>query len=127
MIVNRELQCQGVADIPERHTMASIYETFLNLGTAENFSPSVITTTTTEHLLNSMKNVSREKGISKNQAHIIVRNLIGFKPDIMHSIQQTFYFLMNLLSMFLNFSTSIIVAFGQEVTRFVQSKPLYIL
>ena len=47
--------------------------------------------------MNSVRNVAREANVSRSQAHQIMRDFIGYKPYMMHSVQQLYDEDMNLL------------------------------
>mgnify|MGYP002385373932 CR=1 FL=1 len=98
--VIRELQRQGVSEIPERHTISRIYQKFLQTGSVEDIKPPGRPTTIDETKIkqveealitmpmNTVRNIAREKNISKSQTHRIMRDIIGFKPYMMHRTQQ---------------------------------------
>ena len=100
MSVIRELQRQGVSEIPERHTISRIYQKFLQTGSVEDIKPPGRPTTIDETKIkqveealitmpmNTVRNIAREKNISKSQTHRIMRDIIGFKPYMMHRTQQ---------------------------------------
>jgi hypothetical protein len=97
--VIREMQRQGSNEVPERHTITSIYQKFLETGTVEDRSrsgrPSTVTdevieqveTILKEEPLNTVRNVARTANLSKYQAHRIMRDILGFKPYMMQSTQ----------------------------------------
>ena len=102
VMVIRELQRQEVTHIPERHTITSIYQKFLDTGSVQDISPPGRPTAITEdkineveqalsmQAVNSVRNVAQETNISKSQAHRIMRDIIGFKPYMMHCTQQLY-------------------------------------
>jgi len=57
VIVIRELQRQGVTDIPTRQTIASIYQKLLDTGSVENISPPERPTEITEDKINEVEQV----------------------------------------------------------------------
>ena len=40
--------------------------------------------------MNSVRSVAREANVSRYQAHQIMRDFIGYKPYMMHSVQQLY-------------------------------------
>ena len=102
VMVIRELQRQGITDIPTRQTISSIYQKFLDTGSVQNVNPPGRPSTITEDKIdeveqaltmqpmNSVRNIARVTDISKSQAHRIMRNIIGLKPYMMHCTQQLY-------------------------------------
>ncbi|CAF0957579.1 unnamed protein product [Didymodactylos carnosus] len=102
VMVIRELRHRGTTNIPERHTVTSIYQKFLETGSvgdhAHTGRPSTITEDKVQEIqqilddepMNSVRTVTREANISKYQTHQIMRDIIGYKPYIMHSVQQLY-------------------------------------
>ncbi len=95
-----ELQRREATEIPERHTISAIYQKFIDIGSVEDIkSPGRPTTITEDKIneveealvtmpVNTVRNIARETNISKRQAHRIMRDVIGFKPYMMHRTQQ---------------------------------------
>lgn len=102
IMVIRELQRRETADIPLRHAITAIYKKFLETGSVEDYAhtgrPSTITEEKVQKVqdvldsepVNSIRNVAREANISRYQAHRIMRDIIGYKPYIMHCVQQLY-------------------------------------
>ncbi|CAF1664707.1 unnamed protein product [Rotaria magnacalcarata] len=79
-------------NIPPRHTITSIYQKFLETGSVHDLSragrPPTITKDKVEEVkeilkmepANSVRNVAQQANISKTQAHVIMRDIIWFKP-----------------------------------------------
>ena len=79
VMVIRELQRQGITNIPTRQTISSIYQKFLDTGSVQNVNPPGRPSTITEDKIdeveqaltmqpmNSVRNIARETNISKNQ------------------------------------------------------------
>ena len=100
--VIRESQPRGMTDIPIRQTMTSIYQKFLDIDSFQNVSLRRRPTAITEDkmngmeqafsipLVNSVRNMTRQANISKNQAHQFMRDIVGFKPCILHCTQQLY-------------------------------------
>lgn len=86
--VIRELQRQGVSEIPEGHTLSRIYQKFLRTGSVEDVKIKEVEGALVTITMNTVRNIARERNISKNQSHRIMPNIIGFKPYMMHHIQQ---------------------------------------
>lgn len=102
VMVIRELQRRGTTRIPERHTITSIYQKFLETGSVEDLSrsgkPSTITENKVEEVeeilenepVNSVRSLARQATISPYQARRIMREFLGYKPYMMRSVQQLF-------------------------------------
>ncbi|CAF1240464.1 unnamed protein product [Didymodactylos carnosus] len=102
VMVIRELRRRGTTNIPERRTVTSIYQKFLETGSvgdrAHTGRPSTITEDKAQEIqqilddepMNSVRTVAREANISKYQTHQIMRDIIGYKPYMMHSVQQLY-------------------------------------
>ena len=103
MVIRRELRRQEAAEVPQRHTITSIYQKFLETGSVEDRRirsgrPSTITNdriNEVEEALNrepqtSVRKIGREMNISKDKAHRIMRDIIGFKSYMMHCTQQLY-------------------------------------
>ena len=85
IMVIRELQRRGKTNIPERHSITSIYQKFLKTGSvidrARTGRPSTITKAKVQEVqqildnesVNSVRSVARKANISKYQAHQIMR------------------------------------------------------
>ncbi|CAF3829874.1 unnamed protein product [Rotaria magnacalcarata] len=75
-----------------KHTITSIYQKFLETGSVHDLSragrPPTITKDKVEEVkeilkmepANSVRNVAQQANISKTQAHVIMRDIIWFKP-----------------------------------------------
>ena len=102
VMVIHELQCQGTTNIPERHPITSICQKFLETGSlgdrAHTGRPSTIIEDKVQEIqqildnepVNSVRSVAREANVSRYQAHQIMRDCIGYKPHMMHSVQQLY-------------------------------------
>ena len=102
VMVIRELQRRGTTNISERHAITSIYQNFLETGSVEDRAHTGRSSTITEDKIqeiqqildnepvNSVRSVSREANVSRYQAHQIMRDFIGYKPYMMHSVQQLY-------------------------------------
>jgi len=102
IMVIRELRRQGAAEIPERHTITSIYQRFLENGSVEDRTRSGRPSTITEDTINeveealnrepqtSLRKIAREMNISKDKTHRIIRDIIGFKPYMMKCTQELY-------------------------------------
>ena len=86
----RELRRQQAMEIPERYTITSIYQKFLEISSVEDrIYSGRLSIIADEEALNrelqtSVRKISREMNISKDRAH----RIIGFKPYTMHCTQQ---------------------------------------
>ena len=109
IIVICELRRQEAAEVPDRHTITSIYQKFLETGSVEyrriRFGrPSTITDdrineveeALTRESQISVRKIGREMNISKDKVHRIMRDIIGFKSHMMHCTQQLYDEDMNL-------------------------------
>lgn len=102
IMVIRELQRREATDIPNRHSITAIYEKFLETGSVHDKvrsgRPSTITEDKIQEVeeilekepVNSVRSVARDATISSYQAHRIMRDIIGYKPYKMHSVQQLY-------------------------------------
>ncbi|CAM2708581.1 unnamed protein product [Rotaria socialis] len=88
--------------IPERHTIISIYQKFLETGPVEDRIRSGRPSTITDDIINEMeepfskepqtsvRKIGRELNISKDKTHRIMHDIIGLKPYMMHCTQQLY-------------------------------------
>ena len=100
MMVICKLQWQEAAEIPERHTITSIHQRFLEIGSPEDCISSGRPSTITDDIIKeveealnrepqtSVRKIDRQMHISKDKARRIMRDIIGFKPYLMHCTQQ---------------------------------------
>ena len=94
------LQRRETTNIPERHAITSIYQKSLETGSvgdrAHTGRPSTIKEDKAQEIqqildnkpVNSVRSVAREAHVSRYQAHQLMRDFIGYKPYMLHSVQQ---------------------------------------
>ena len=99
-MVIRELQRRGTTNMPERHPITSIHQTFLETDSvrdrAHTERPSTITEDKVQEIqqtldnesVKSFQSVAQETNFSKYQAHQAIREFIGYKSHMTHSVQQ---------------------------------------
>ena len=100
VMVIRQLQRRGTITIPERHSVTSIYQKFLETSSvrdrAHTERPSTITEDKVQEIqrildnesVNNVRSAAREATISRYQAHQIMQDFVGYKPYAIHSVQQ---------------------------------------
>ena len=94
-MVIRELRWHKAVEIPERHTITSIYQTFLETGSVEDCIRSWRPSTITDDIINEVKQRTRnqckkEMNISKDKVHLLMRDIIRFKPYMMYCTQRLY-------------------------------------
>jgi hypothetical protein len=102
IMVIRELQRREATDIPNRHSITAIYEKFLETGSVQDKirtgRPSTITEEKIQEVeeilevepVNNVTSVAQDANITRYKAHRIMRDIIGYKPYIMHNVQQLY-------------------------------------
>ena len=97
-----QLQRRGTTNISERHVITSIYQKFLEIGSVGDCThtkrPSIVTGNKIQDIqqildtepVNSIRSVTREANFSRYLGHQVMWDLIGYKPYMMHSVQQRY-------------------------------------